>query len=83
MNTPSNLYDEILSTIWFPIYKGSHYSVRISHKVHDHLLTFFWVLPHTVFHIIVMYISNRKIQQATRVTWYHYKNVHVINRLQS
>ena len=70
MITPSNLYDEILSTIWFPIIQGSHYSVRISPKVHDHLLTFSWVKPHTVFHTIFMYISKRKIQQATRVTWY-------------
>ena len=34
---------------------------------------FFGVKPQTVFHIIIIYISNRKIQQATRVTWYHFK----------
>ena len=74
MITPSNLYDEILSTIWFPSFiQWFHYSVRISHKVHDHLLTFFWVKPHNVFHTIIMYISNSKIQQATRVTWYYFK----------
>ena len=42
----------------------SHYSVRIFHKVHDHLLSFFWVKPHTVFHTIIMSISNSKIQQG-------------------
>ena len=51
MITPSNLYDEILVTIWFLIY-----------KVHDHLLTVFWVKPHTVFYTKIMYISNSKIQ---------------------
>ena len=34
---------------------------------------FFGVKPQAVFHIIIIYISNRKIQQATRVTWYHFK----------
>ena len=40
--------------IWFPIYMGSHYDVQISHKVHHHVLTFFWVKPHTVFHTIII-----------------------------
>ena len=69
--------------IWFPIYMGSHYGVQISHKVHHHVLTFFWVKPHTVFHTIIMYIFNSKTQQATQVTWYCFKNDHVINILQS
>ena len=49
----------------FPYIQGSHYSVRISHKVHDHLLTSFGVKPQTVFYTIIMYISKSKIQQAT------------------
>ena len=36
-------------------------------------LHFFWVKPHTVFHTIIMCISNSKIQQATRVAWYYFK----------
>ena len=58
MTTPSSLYDEILSTIWFFYTQGSHYSVRISHEVHEHLLTFFWVKPHTVLYTIIMHISK-------------------------
>ena len=38
--------------------QGSHYSVRISHKVHDHLLTISWVKPHTVFHTIIFFLSQ-------------------------
>ena len=49
----------------FPYIQGSHYTVRISHKVHDHLLTIFGVKPQTVFYRIIMYISKSKIQQAT------------------
>ena len=49
----------------FPYIQGSHYSVRISHKVHDHLLTIFGVKPHTVFYTKIMYISKSNIQQAT------------------
>ena len=49
----------------FPYIQGSHYTVRISHKVHDHLLTIFGVKPQTVFYKIIMYISKSKIQQAT------------------
>ena len=83
MITPSNPHDEILSTVWFSYVQGSHYSVRISHKVYDHLLTFWWVKRRTVFYTIIMYISNSKLQQATRVRWYYFKNARVINILQS
>ena len=49
----------------FPYIQGSHDSARISHKVHDHLLTIFGVKPHTVFYTKIMYISKSKMQQAT------------------
>ena len=40
--------------------QGSHYSVRISHKVHDHLLTISWVKPHTVFHTIIFFYLKQQ-----------------------
>ena len=62
--TPSNFYDEILSTIWFPIHRGLTIVFGFPIKFMTISLHFFWVKPHTVFHSIIMSISNSKIQQA-------------------
>ena len=62
--TPSNFYDEILSTIWFPIHRGLTIVFGFPIKFMTISLHFFGVKPHTVFHSIIMSISNSKIQQA-------------------
>ena len=64
MITPSNFYDEILSTTWFPICRGLIIVFGFPTKFTTISLHFFWVKPHTVFHTIIMSISNSKIQQG-------------------
>ena len=64
MITPSNFYDEILSTIWFPIYGDLIILFGFPIKFITISLHFLGVKPHTVFHTIIMFISNSKIQQA-------------------
>ena len=67
MITPSSLYD-ILSTIWFPIYRGLIIVFGFPIKFTTISLHFSWIKLHTVFNTVIMHISNSKIHQASRVT---------------